>query len=159
MIPAFVFYSIACCVALLYCRKLVQQCASAKILICIKPVYPAFCSWVYWQLNVQLYTAVQVCDARNDAIKSCCRAQKISGAQPEFPGKYNNLHKRDRLHRHSLQHKLRYSLFAGVICFFCVFLHIFFVKQYIFKLARGVHFELVFKMRRCRIAAFATGKQ
>jgi len=43
-----------------------------------KKLKPGFCSWVYWLLKVQLYSAVKVCDARNDAIKIYGWAQKNS---------------------------------------------------------------------------------
>jgi len=32
-------------------------------------IKPGFCSWVYWLLKAQLYSAVKVCDATGDAQK------------------------------------------------------------------------------------------
>ena len=64
---------IASCVALLYGWIVYGAFSEAKIYIIYKP---RFCSWVYWLLKAHLYSAVQVCDARNDTKRTAVWLKK-----------------------------------------------------------------------------------
>src|SRR5581483_10845658 len=51
------------------------------------------------------------------------------------------------------------KLFARVVGFFGVLQYIFFIEQHLLENAFGVHFGLVVKVGRGRVAAFAAAKQ